>query len=158
MTSPPNAWAIAWWPRHTPSVGTPASGIRRTSSSVMPASLGVQGPGETTQRSKPQLDQLVDGGPVVAHGRHLRPQLAEVLDEVVGEGVVVVEDEDPHAHSGCWQASEIARIAAWALATDSSYSNAGWASATVPPPACTWATPSLTTTVRMWIAVSRSPP
>ena len=31
------------------------------------------------------------------------------------------------------------------------------ASATVPPPACRCATPSLTTTVRMWIAVSSSP-
>ena len=33
----------------------------------------------------------------------------------------------------------------------------GLASATVPPPACTCATPSLTTTVRMWMQVSRSP-
>ena len=155
---PPNACAIAWWPRHTPSVGTPASGIRRTSSSVIPASSGVHGPGETTQRSKP----LASSSSTVARSLrtvwHLRAQLAEVLDEVVGERVVVVEDEDPHAHSGCSQASAIARIAACALATDSSYSKSGCASATVPPPACTWATPSLTTTVRMWIAVSRSPP
>ena len=36
-TLPPNACASAWWPRHTPSVGTPASGKRRTTSSEMPA-------------------------------------------------------------------------------------------------------------------------
>src|SRR5919204_286176 len=40
---------------------------------------------------------------------------------------------------------------ACALLTDSSYSREGMASATVPPPACTWTRPSFTTTVRMWI-------
>ncbi len=43
----PNACAIAWWPRHTPRIGTfPAN--RAISSSDTPASSGVHGPGETT--------------------------------------------------------------------------------------------------------------
>src|SRR3954452_6135291 len=42
------------------------------------------------------LDQLLDRGHVVAHHLGLRPQLAEVLDEVVGERVVVVEHQDAH--------------------------------------------------------------
>jgi hypothetical protein len=63
----------------------------------------------------------------------------------------------PQGQSTCSQASAIACITARDFATASSYSYSGFASATVPPPACTWATPSLTTTVRMWIAVSRSP-
>ena len=51
MTLPPNAWPIDWWPRQTPSVLTPASGKRRMTSTLIPASLGVHGPGETTTRS-----------------------------------------------------------------------------------------------------------
>ena len=51
--------------------------------------------------------------------------LAQVLDEVVGEGVVVVDDEDPrraHGHASCRVASSIARATARALLRDSSYS------------------------------------
>ncbi len=50
-TVPPKATASDWWPRHTPSVGMPASGKRRMASTEMPASFGVHGPGETTMRS-----------------------------------------------------------------------------------------------------------
>ena len=50
-TRPPNACPSDWWPRQTPSVLTPASGKRRMTSTEMPASLGVHGPGETTTRS-----------------------------------------------------------------------------------------------------------
>ena len=46
-TLPPNAWPMAWWPRQTPRIGiSPAK--RRIAASEMPASFGVQGPGETT--------------------------------------------------------------------------------------------------------------
>ena len=46
-TVPPNAWPIAWCPRHTPSSGTrPAAAAIR--SRQIPASLGVQGPGDST--------------------------------------------------------------------------------------------------------------
>src|SRR5437660_3969747 len=102
-------------------------------------------------------DELVYRHTVIADRVDLRAQLTQVLHEVVGEGIVVVEDEHLHGQSGCRQASSIARSAALVLATDSSYSYSGRASATVPRPACMYATPSLTTTVRMWIAVSRSP-
>ena len=44
-TRPPNACASDWWPRQTPSVGTPASGKRRIASTEMPASSGVHGAG-----------------------------------------------------------------------------------------------------------------
>ena len=41
----PNDCAIDWWPRQTPKMGTfPAKDL--TMSQLMPASLGVQGPGE----------------------------------------------------------------------------------------------------------------
>ena len=47
-----------------------------------------------------------------------RPQLAQVLDQVVGERVVVVDDEHArHAQSPCAQASRIASITAPALAS-----------------------------------------
>ncbi len=38
--------------------------------------------------------ELVDGRVVVAHDLQDGTELADVLDEVVGEAVVVVEDED----------------------------------------------------------------
>ena len=62
----------------------------------IPASAGVQGPGETTSRSGPRSSSSPTVGPVVADDLDLRPELAQVLDEVVGEGVVVVDHEHPH--------------------------------------------------------------
>ena len=62
-----------------------------------PASAGVQGPGETTRRSAPRSSSSSTVGLVVADHLDLRPQLAQVLDEVVGEAVVVVDHEDFHA-------------------------------------------------------------
>ena len=94
--SPPNASTIAWCPRQTPSVGMPASGKRRDASTEIPASAGVQGPGEITSRSRPALEQLADARPVVADDLDLGAELAQVLDEVVGERVVVVD----HEHAG----------------------------------------------------------
>ena len=67
-------------------------------------------------------EQLGDGGAIVAHRLDLGAQLPQVLHEVVGERVVVVEDQYLHDHSGCSQASAIARSAACALAADSRYS------------------------------------
>jgi hypothetical protein len=41
---------MLWWPRHTPSIGIlPANSL--ISGTEMPASFGVQGPGDTTMRS-----------------------------------------------------------------------------------------------------------
>src|SRR4029077_8004720 len=123
-----------------------------------PGVVGRARPRRDDAAFEPHLEPLRHGRAGVAHGLDLGLQLAEVLHEVVGERVVVVEDEHPHDHSGCSQASAIALTAAFVFASDSSYWSSGGAPATVPPPACTGAIPSLTTTVRMWIAVSRSPP
>src|SRR3954471_3393552 len=68
------------------------------------------------------LEQLVDRRAVVAHDVDLAAQLAQVLDEVVGERVVVVDDQDTHGQSGCSHASVTASRTARDLATDSSYS------------------------------------
>ena len=102
-------------------------------------------------------------------------EIAEVLHEVVGERVVVVDHEHArrrddgrargrvevdgrgHRENSSW-ASSMARSRAAALFWVSSYSLDGSLSATMPAPACTWATPSLTMTVRMQMQVSRSPP
>ena len=61
--------------------------------------------------------------------------LAEVLDEVVGERIVVVDDEHHYDSPRC--ASSSARITARALSRVSSYSAVGFESATMPAPACT---------------------
>src|SRR5436305_6389591 len=71
--------------------------------------------------------QLVDRGVVVAHDLDRGAELAQVLDQVVGEAVVVVEHEhahaaDVHAHSSWATASSTAWTTARALATDSSNS------------------------------------
>ncbi len=54
IVRPPKASTIDWWPRQTPSVGTPASGNARAASIEIPASAGVHGPGEITRRSAPR--------------------------------------------------------------------------------------------------------
>src|SRR4051794_12134529 len=103
------------------------------------------------------VDQLLDACHVVANHVELRPQLAQVLDEVVGERVVVVEDQDPHAQSACAHASSIAALTARDFASVSRTSYCGSESATIPPPACRYTRPSLITAERMKMQVSRSP-
>src|SRR5215475_2827228 len=80
-------------------------------------------------------------------------QLAEVLHEVVGEGVVVINHQNHSSNPRC--ARLIARINARDLFTVSMYSFSGTESATIPPPA--WMYPLLlrTTNVRMAIQESR---
>src|SRR3954447_14764455 len=57
-------------------------------------------PGRDDHAVPPALEQLADLRRVVADDLDLRPQLAQVLDEVVGERVVVVDREDArHGHS-----------------------------------------------------------
>ena len=62
----------------------------------IPASLGVHGPGDTTTRSGARASSSSTDGAVVAHHLQLAAELAQVLDQVVGEGVVVVDDQDVH--------------------------------------------------------------
>ena len=60
----------------------------------MPASFGVQGPGESTIASGSAASTSVDRDLVVAMHGHLRPEPAQVVDEVEGEAVVVVDQQD----------------------------------------------------------------
>ena len=62
-------------------------------SSVMPASFGVQGPGEDHDAIGRQRLDLSTRQLVVAHHLHLRTQLAQVLHQVVGERIVVVDHQ-----------------------------------------------------------------
>src|SRR6185369_10545450 len=97
---------------------------------------------------------LLHGDPVVADHPHGRAQLTQILDQVVGEGIVVVENED---HAGaCWDTRR-ARIMPRALEQVSSHSVLGSESATMPAPTCMEARPAWQTTVRMVIHESRLP-
>ena len=97
---PPNAWPIAWWPRQTPRIGIrPAK--RSITGTEMPASRGVQGPGEIDDPLRlPRLD-LLQRDRVVAVDVDVGAQLAEVLDEVPGEAVVVVDHQQHVAPRQC---------------------------------------------------------
>ena len=58
ITSAPYATPMAWWPRQTPRIGTDGP-RRRTSSTLIPAFSGRDGPGEMTIASGPlSLDLL----------------------------------------------------------------------------------------------------
>ena len=76
------------------------------------------------QPIRPALQQLAHLRPVVSDHVGLGSKLAQVLDEVVGERVIVVDHKDAHAQgqSGCFAASSTAANTAFALFTDSSYS------------------------------------
>ena len=79
--------------------GSRPAGKRRTTSSVMPASFGRARARRDDDAVGRAREQLVDARAVVAHDLELGAELAEVLHEVVGEGVVVVDHEDAHATS-----------------------------------------------------------
>src|SRR5438046_9905101 len=89
--------------------------------------------------------------------QHLEPgaELAQVLDEVVGEGVVVVDDQDhrPGLPAAIRSASSIP----WAFERVSSHSVFGSESATIPAPTCTEARVPSQTTVRIVMHESRVP-
>ena len=61
---------------------------------LMPASCGVHGPGEITMRSGWSSSISLTRDLVVAAHHDLFAQFAQVLHQVVGERVVVVENED----------------------------------------------------------------
>ena len=72
-------------------------------SSEMPASFGVHGPGRNEEPSgRPRAGSPSTSIAVVLDDVARRPELAQVLDEVERERVVVVDDED--AHRGCGEA------------------------------------------------------
>ena len=150
--SPPKASTSAWWPRQTPRVGTRGAS-RRTISSVAPDSSGRPGPGETTRCDRPQALGLVGVDRVVSPHLHLGPELAEQVREVVGERVVVVDEQD----HGRASARSSARSSAASLARHSSCSALGRESATIPAPAWSSASPSWSTIVRIAMQVSSVP-
>src|SRR5712691_1290873 len=105
--------------------------------------------------------ELPDRDLIVAEHRGLDSELSEILDEVVREGVVVVDDRE----AGRWwsrhhmpSAISMALNIAPAFSNVSSNSRSGRESATTPAPDCTYATPSATTMVRNVIAMSMLPP
>src|SRR5262245_5038312 len=104
-----------------------------------------------------QRRDLRETDAVVAPPLDLRPELREILHEVVGEGVVVVDHEEPRRHHSP-SASRTAFTTARALFTHSRCSASGSESATMPAPAWMNARPSRISTERMAIAVSMPPP
>src|SRR5450755_3517483 len=120
--------------------------------------LGGPGPWRHHDRGRTAARNVRDRERVVALHDDRRPKLAQVLHEVEGERVVVVDDEhrtaQPRTHAF---ASSTARICAATLLSISTVSSRTDESATIPAAACTYATPSRTTMVRSAIAVSRSP-
>src|SRR5256714_7286421 len=84
---------------------------------------------------------------VVSPHDHLGAERPEQVREVVRERVVVVDEQD-HA-AGASSARSIASSRAASLRRHSSCSAAGSESATIPAPACSPATPSTTTIVRL---------
>ena len=98
---------------------------------------------------------------VVAEDFDLGTQLAKVLDDVVGEAVVVIDHQQLDlvhgAHSNPSSTSSLARSKARALASVSFHSSSGTESATTPAAACTYRVWFLMMPVRMAIATSMSP-
>src|SRR6266849_395701 len=121
-------------------------------------------PGRDHDAFRLSLHNLLDGNLVVAMHLNLATQLAQILRQVVGKRVVVVQQQnhlflfaresDP-APELCAASSDLK--SAFDLFTDSSNSPRGVESATIPPPACTWATPFLMTMVRNAMHESRFP-
>ena len=93
-TLPPKAWPMAWWPRQTPRIGDGRARPSRSVQGRCPASFGVQGPGESTIASGlaeitwPTLILSLRCTTVSA------PSSPRKWTEVVGEAVVVIDEED----------------------------------------------------------------
>src|SRR6266853_3352241 len=94
---------------------------------------------------------------VVAEHPDLCAQLAQILHQIPGEGIVVVDHQDHARLSIPLEAISAARSTARALARVSCNSLSGTESATIPAPACTCIRPSFTTAVRIAMARSISP-
>src|SRR5262249_27896548 len=95
-------------------------------------------PGRDRARVRRPLGDRVEPDRVVALDRDLGAELAEVLREVVGERVVVVDQQELHgAVRSAVRAIATARSTARALLTVSWYSVSGTESATSPAPAWT---------------------
>src|ERR1017187_245452 len=125
--------------------------------------LRTAGPGRQHDGRRLGGDDIAGAASVVAHDRGVRTELSEVLHEVEGERVVVVDHHDAAAQPACERAHRlltraIASTAAASLLSISRASSSGVESATIPAAACRYARPSTTTTLRRAIAVSSTPP
>ncbi len=128
----------------------PADDVERRARRGRPAGAG----GDDEVRRREPLG-LVRVELVVAQHRHLDSERPEQVREVVRERVVVVDEE--HAHADSASARSIAASRAASLFRHSWCSAAGSESATIPPPAWRYATPSRRTSVRMAMHVSIAP-
>ena len=101
-----------------------------------PASRGVPGPGEITRCECVPRERGLHRNGIVAVYVDLRAEDEKCLHQVVGEGVVVVDQQDagPSAHMPSAAMSSARRSTAL-FARTSSYSARGELSATIPPPA-----------------------
>ena len=105
-------------PGRRPSVGRPPAGSGASPRSRCPPRRACRARARRRPGRARASSSSSTRGRVVADRLDLRPELAQVLDEVVGEGVVVVDHEDAHVygHSACRVASSMARDDAARLA------------------------------------------
>src|SRR5262249_15731227 len=94
-----------------------------------------------------------EGYSVVSKHAQIVAHLAEILHEVIGEGVVVIDNDNHSSNPRC--ASCIALSNAGVLVTVSMYSPSGRESATMPPPAWMYPLFPFTTSVRIAMHESR---
>ncbi len=98
-----------WWPRHTPSTGpVPGEGLDGLVGHA--GVLGSTGTGADEHGVGIECHQLGHRKRVVAVHDRFGSELAQVLDEVVDEAVVVVDDQHAGRH-------EVRRVAPLAPAT-----------------------------------------
>src|SRR5258708_5727097 len=93
-----------------------------------------------TDSVRMHLANLIQSNLVVAFNDEIRSELAKILDQVVGKGIVIVDDQ----HHMAWALS-MARNKAIALLTHSWCSDSGTESSTTPQPAWAKAIPSFNT-------------
>src|ERR1019366_3793375 len=126
-----------------------------------PGFVGGAGAGRDDDACGNQRGDAFDVDGVVTHHPHLLAQFAEILHQVVGEGIVIIDHEQHDQSSSLLSrpaaAISAARSTARALFSVSCHSDAGSESATMPAPACMCSTRSLISAVRSAIARSMSP-
>jgi len=119
---------MAWWPRQTPRMGT-LPDMWRMRPMEIPASCGVQGPGERTIAVRCEGFRLLRGvSSSLRRTTDVGAEFTDVLDEVEGEGIVVVENENhsfvsvapgsplpPHVFVKCYETRRVGSLRPAAL-------------------------------------------
>src|SRR6186997_14377 len=146
--------------------------------------IGCAGTGRQHNRVRLRSHHVGNRNLVVAMHGNVRPKPSQIVEEIEGEAVVVVDKDDhvppclqgftvglgegqgARCGGGYWprfaalanrRASSAARNKAFALLMHSCCSKSGSLSATIPAPACTYILPSFTSAVRSTMHVSISP-